>query len=343
MIGSLTIHLMENTESGDKRIINELSRKLDIDPTPYMTRKTWMESIVMNLLLYGNGNSVVRVHTTNGYLDELEPIEAYRVTFNDANKAVYIDGKPYNNDEILHFTLNPDPMHLWRGRGLRISLKPLADALKQADATKIAFLSSKFQPSLIVKVDALTEEFASPEGREKLLESYVASGSVGQPWIIPAEQFSVEQVSPLTLSDLALSDTVEADKRMIAAVLGVPAFLIGVGDYDKEAWNAFINNTVKPIVTGIQQELTRKLILSPKWYLKFNILSLMDWDVQTIADVFGGLSDRGFVTGNEVRDRMGMSPMEGLDELHVLENYIPYDLSGAQKKLIQGSEADEQT
>ena len=30
-----------------------------------------------------------------------------------------------------------------------------------------------------------------------------------------------------------------------------------------------------------------------------------------------------------------MSPRDGLDELRILENYIPYDMSGQQKKLVQ--------
>lgn len=336
-ISIMTIHIMENTEHGDKRIVNELSRKIDIDPCSYMTRKTWIEAVVMNLLLYGNGNSVVRVHTDHGYLSELEPIPAASVSFMPAQHgyAVLIDGIPYSPDEVLHFVFNPDPYYQWKGRGIRVSLKDAANILKQATATEKAFMESKWKPSVIVKVDALTDEFSSPKGRKKLLDSYVQSSEAGEPWLIPAEQFDIQQVKPLTLADLAIADNVKLNKEAIAAIIGVPAFLLGVGNYSKDAWNNFINSTIKSICTGIQQEETKKLILSPKWYIKFNFTSLLDWDLQTISAVFGGLSDRGFITGNEVRDKIGMSPLDGLDELRILENYIPVEKSGAQKKLIQ--------
>ena len=196
-------------------------------------------------------------------------------------------------------------------------------------------MESKWKPSLIVKVDAMIDEFSSPAGRKKLLDEYAASANVGEPWLIPAEQFEVEQVRPLTLADLAIKDTVELDKRTVAAVLGVPPFLLGVGEYNKDAWNNFVQNTVRPIAVGIQQEMTKKLILSPKWYVKFNVLSLMDWDLNTLYTVFGGLSDKGIVTGNEVRDRIGMSPLDGLDDLRILENFIPANMIGDQKKLVQ--------
>ena len=94
---------------------------------------------------------------------------------------------------------------------------------------------------------------------------------------------------------------------------------------------------VRAIVTGIAQEMTRKLILSPQWYIRFNEMSLLDWDLQTIASVFGELRKQGVVDGNEVRDRIGMSPREGLSELVMLENYIPTDKLGDQKKLQGGA------
>ena len=343
LIGTITIHLMNNTDNGDVRINNELSRMIDITPMHNMTRKQWVESFVMTMLLKGKGNAIVVPHTRAGILKGLEPVAAGRVSFIPVGYTDYkvvIDGKEVSPDKVLHFRYNPDMTYLWKGQGVTVALKDVANNLKQAGATRKGFLESKWKPSVIIKVDGFTEEFATPEGRDKLLEDYINNDTAGKPWVIPAEQFQVETIKPLSLADLAISDSVELDKRTVAAVLGVPPFVVGVGEYSKGAWNAFVQNTVKPICIGIQQEMTQKLILNPNWYLKFNTLSLMDWDLKTIEEVFGKLSDRGYITGNEVRDRLGMSPLDGLDELRVLENYIPWDMSGQQKKLVQGKEGD---
>lgn len=339
LISSMPIMLMENGPSGDVRIFNELSRKIDIDPNKYMTRRTWMEAIVMNLILYGRGNSVVKVTTSRGLLSNLEPIPAYRVAFYPSPTGrgyqIYIDGKEYNPNDVLHFVDNPDRDYLWKGKGTTVVLSEVANNLKQARATEKGFMSSKWKPSVIVKVDALIDEFANKEGRKKLMEEYVESTSAGEPWLIPADQFDVTSVKPLSLADLAISDMFELDKKTVASIIGVPPFILGVGEYDQAAWNAFVSTKVRQIAEEIEQELTRKLILNPKWYVKFNILSLMNWDLKTISDVYLAAGDRGYVSGNEYRDRIGMSPREGLDELRVLENYIPYDMSALQKKLVQ--------
>ena len=339
LIGSMTIHLMQNTKVGDVRIVNELSRKIDIEPMPNMTRSKWMEAIVMNMLLYGKGNSIVIPHTWDGLIRSLEPISASRVEFMPAANSyrdykVLIDGQPKNPENLLHFVFNPDKYYLWKGRGVDISLKMLAQNLKQAAETEKGFMESKWKPSVIVKVDAMIDEFSTPEGRQKILDDYVKSAEVGQPWLIPGEQFQVEQIRPLSLADLAIVDTIELDKRTVASILGVPPFVLGVGDYNQKQWNNFIQTVIRPICVAIAQEMTKKLILNERWYLRFNTYSLLDWDVTSISQVFGVLYDRGIVTGNEVRDRLGLDPRDDLDQLLVLENYIPIDKAADQLKLM---------
>jgi len=335
LLASTTIHLMSNTDAGDIRIRNELSRLVDIDPMPNMTRSTWIEGIIMTLLLYGRGNAVVWPHTYQGYIKSLEPIAAERVSIlcdSYRDYRISIDGKAKDPANLLHFVFNPDPSYLYKGQGLTVTLKSLAQDLGQAEATKKAFLSSEYKPSLIVKVDSMTEEFAGPEGRAKLIKDYIQPEAPGQPWLIPAEQFEVEQVKPLSLSDLAISDTVQLDKKTVASLLGVPAFVVGAGDYKKDEWNEFVQTTVMALAKSIASELTKKLIISPNWYWAFNVWSLMDYDLATVSSVLLSGADRGFVNGDEWRDRVHLDPA-GLKEFNVLENYIPIDMTGDQKKL----------
>ena len=345
LVASMTIYLMENTAEGDKRIQNELSRMIDITPNGNMTRAQWMTTIVMNLLLYGNGNSIVLPHTHEGLLMSLEPIAPSRVGYVRVGSShreyrILIDGRAHDPANVMHFVYNPDPEFPWQGRGVTTLLRDAAKNLKQAQVTENAFMASEWKPSIIVKVDGLTEEFYSPKGREKLLESYINPSVPGAPWMIPAEAFDVEQVKPLTLSDLAIADTVNMDKRLVASVLGVPPFVVGAGDFNRDAWNNFISTKLRAIALTIQQEMTRVLITSPKWYLMLNYWNLMDYDVWTMSTTLLNGADRGFVSGDEWRDRLHMQPA-GQSEYKILENYIPVGMSGDQKKLTQGGGKNE--
>lgn len=334
-VGNMTLYLMANTESGDYRIVNELSYKLDINPNPLMSRKLFIEAVVMNMLLYGDGNSIVLPHTDGGILTSLEPIEPYRVGFFPEGRSYFvtIDGTRYEPDEVLHFRLNPDPHFAWLGSGLKVSGRLVSDSLAKASRTINDFNSRQYKPNVIIKVDATDEGFASEQGRRKLLDSFFRSSKAGEPWLLPMDKFDVTSVKGLTLQDLAISDTVKDLKEFAAAVVGVPPFVLGVGDYNKDEWNNFIQTTVRSVATLLQQEMTQKLIISPKWYLKFNTLSLFDYSINDISTVYGGLYNQGIITGNEVRDRLGLEPKEGLDELVRLENFIPISESGNQNKL----------
>lgn len=342
LISSMTIHLMANTDKGDIRIKNALSRKIDINPYSYGTRQTFIHAIVRAMLLEGDGNAFALPVTRDGLLDDIIPLAPGMASVipDGYGYKVRIAGENLDPSEILHFVCNPDPREPWRGTGFRVALRDVANNLKQAAATERGFMESKWRPSIIVKVDAMAEAFAGREGRRKLLDEYIATSEAGEPWLIPAEQFSVEQVRPLSLSDLAISDVVQLDKRTVASILGVPPFVLGVGDFMQGAWNNFIDSTILPIVRGLEQELTKKLLFSESMYFKFNPRSLYSYSMETLASVADEQYIRGIMTGNEVRDWLGLTPMEGLDELVILENYIPIGAVGDQKKLIQNGGDD---
>ena len=343
LVGSMTIHLMENTPDGDIRVMNELSRKVDIEPNQYMTRANFVHWIVKTMLIDGGGNAVVWPHTRRGILRDLRPIPPAYVSFLPDGMFGYkitVAGQEYDPADLLHFVVNPGSYYPWMGEGYRVALADVAHNLKQAAATEKAFMSSKWKPSLIVKVDALTPEFASKEGRRKLLGEYIESGEAGEPWMIPAQQMSVQEVRPLTLSDLALADFVKLDKATVAAILGVPPFVLGVGTFRRDEWNNFISSKIMPLAQNIEQELTRKLLYKPEWFFRFNARSLYNYDLKDLATIADDQYVRGIMSGNEVRDWLNLPPVPGLNERVILENYLPIDRIGDQKKLRAGGETD---
>lgn len=342
LVSNMTIYLMQNTDQGDMRILNELSRKIDIEPYTGMTKKTWLYNIVHAMLLEGDGNAFVlpelRHADGRAYINNLKPLEPNRTSLVqlESGYLVNYNGRTYSPDDVLHFVLSPDPNFPYRGRGYRITISDVVQNLSQAGKTKADFMTDKWRPSVIISVNGMTEEFKSDTGREKILQKYIAQTGGARPWVIPDELIKVDQVRPLSLADLALNDAVEIDKKTVAGMIGVPAFFVGVGEFDRDEYNNFIQTKIRSIAMIIQQELTAKLLVDPTLFFKLNQMSLYSYSLDTLANMGMNLYTRGIATGNEVRDLIGMSPRDGLDELVILENYIPRGMIAEQSKLTDG-------
>lgn len=334
-ISCATIQLLKNTDGGDKRVKDALSYLVDIAPSPWMTRSSWIAKIVMDLLIYGGGNSICQIITEGGKPVELRPIDISRVGFRreSVGYTITIDGAHYPPEDFLHFVLYPDKAEPWRGQGAGAILKQLAKSLGAARQTEAAFLDKRWKPSIIVKVDGMATELSSPAARRQMASQYIETTGNGEPWIIPSDFMEVQEVRPLSLSDIAIYDGVRVNSEQVAAALGIPPSELGFGDYKPREWNHAVMTTIRAIMTAIQQELTRKLLIDKSKFFRFSPLSLMDYDLTATSDVMAMMVDRGAATVNEYRDRIGLPPVDGGDELRVLENYIPADMAGKQKKL----------
>ena len=219
MVSNMTIHLMENTDKGDIRVKDGLARKIDVNPCENMTRKTWIFKIVRDLLLFGDGNSVLHVEydPVNDYILNLRPFSMSEVSFksDDVGYVVNYRGIDYNPSEVVHFVINPDPDNPFVGTGYRLALRDIVRNLNLATQIKKGFMNGKNVPSLIVKVDSSSGELGTQEGRDQVAKKYLSTSQAGEPWIIPDALLEVEQVKPLSLKDIAINESVEIDKKQL--------------------------------------------------------------------------------------------------------------------------------
>ena len=343
MVSSMPIMLMENGENGDRRIHNELSRRVDINPNRNMVRKNFIYKIVKDML--ATGNAVVYPEYSGELLENLEIWNIDQVSFwpeTDGNYSIRYRGQTFSPDEVLHFPWIPDDDYPWRGQGYTIMLKNTLKNILQAEATKTSYMKSKWKPSMIISIEADSEELQDAEKRRKILGSYTDTTEAGEPWIIPAGEIDIKTVQPLTLNDLAIQDSLQLDKKTVASVFGTPPFMIGVGDFNKEAYNNFIETIIMNIARVIEQVMTRGLIWKKEWHFKLNSKSLKQYNLQERMTFVTEMVKDGMLNRNEGRVEFDYSPVDdpAMNEYNVLENYIPIDKVGEQKKLKGGEKSE---
>ena len=165
---------------------------------------------------------------------------------------------------------------------------------------------------------------------------YLKRKEKGKPWIIPEGMIDVQQIKPLTLNDLAINDAVTLDKKTVAGIFGVPAFLLGVGNYNKDEFNNFINTKILSIAQIIQQTLN-KLIIDEDMYFSFNPRSLYNYSLTEMVGAGVEMAKVNSLRRNELRNWIGMPPDSEMDDLLVLENYLHQGDLDKQNKLIQNN------
>lgn len=336
LVSNMTIMLMQNGQNGDIRIKNELAKKIDVYPCRNMTRKPFIHQIVTEMC--NSGNAVVYpVISSEGYIEDLQLLHGCSFVPCGASYIIRYAGLTFEPDDVLHFVLNPG-VEGYRGLGIAPLISGTVQNLAQANATKRGFLKSKWKPSLVISVNSDIEELMDKEKRDKIRDSYIDDTEAGKPWLIPSGDIDIKTVQPLTLQDLAVQDSITLDLRTIACAIGIPPFMLGIGDFDRDAYNNFISTVVMSFATIIQQELTKKLLYSPDLYFKFNPKSLMQYNLDEKVQFVKEMVSGGMLNRNEGRSEFDYSPVddEGMNDYIVLENYIPISKIGDQEKLMQG-------
>jgi HK97 family phage portal protein len=310
---------------------------LNESPNDDMAAAQFWQRVVCYLLLWGQSFArIVRVGKT---LNVSELIHYH-------NKDVQVvcewdQGRRRNrivryilNEDGRYLSVIPEDMLHFRG-DMAVGQPPrsaIIESARQAIGLTLAIeeycgrvFANGATPRVVLKYPAGTK--ITDEQREIIrdawIKSYAGSSQAGLPLILAGGD--VQKVS-FTASEAQMLEARKFQVIDIARAFGVPPFMIGETE-KTSAWGTgieqlgkgFVRFTLSPHMTALEQEVTRKLFRTSRFFVDFDEEALARGDMKSLGDWYrqalGGAQGPGFMAPNEVRRRLNLPPVDGGDSL----------------------------
>lgn len=345
-VAKLPLKVYQEDESGvssQKR--HQIQQLLKLRPNPYMSAFDFWKVIEAQSCLYGNAYANIEFDK-KGKVVGLWPMESNRVKIvvdNDTSisgiamprsKIAYqvdlgYEQRKLSVDEVLHFkggvTLDGivgiSPLDLLKG-----TLENGASANKFVNN----FYKQGLQVKGIVQYVGDLDEKAKRNFREKFESMSSGLSNSHRIALMPVGY----QFVPIALNmhDAQFLENNQLTIRQIASAFGIKMHQLN--DLTRathtnvaEQQNEFYTDTLQPILTMYEQELTYKLLLDEEieegYFFRFNIDAILRSDLKTRYEAYEIGIRGGFLKPNEARAKENLPPTEGADVLMVNGSNVP--------------------
>jgi HK97 family phage portal protein len=285
-------------------------------PGPNRTPADFVDEYVSDILLYGNYAAVIGPLDSTGWPSALIPLDVTTVSVArdpDTWQPVYaLEGvdEPLPADRIFHVAIDKRSGEL-TGRGVLPHMAGAIGAALAADAYAGQYFTQSAVPSGVITDTRpnLTQEQAT----ELKTKWMAAVSGTRVPVVVPPST----TFQPLA-TDADKSQLVQArqwDAQMVAMILGVPPFLLGIETQRHTYTNAesefgrFISTTMMRLLAPLEQQITLQCL--PRGNTaEFWTGALLRADTMTRATAAVSLYGAEIVTLGEARTLAGF-PSEG--------------------------------
>ena len=321
-VSGLPISVYKKDANGDKTedTSSPLYTLLKYKPNTYMSKITFLEKLMLDLLC--NGNSFVRI-VRNG---AATPVELLCLDFDNVDILIQDNylfyqvagGETYASDDILHFKLITED-------GIN-GLSPITQNAKAINwGMDVEEFGRKFFTNGASMTGVLeTSRSLSTEAIDRLKNSFnqaytgvknssktavLEEGLTFKPISVSAEQaqflasrtFSIEEVS---------------------RIFNVPPHLLK--DLSRSSFNnieqqgaEFVIYSLMPYISKLEEEFNLKLFRKNelgKTFVEFNVMGLLRGSVNDRSNFYKSMFGIGVMSINEIRRKENMNAIEGGDE-----------------------------
>lgn len=338
-IATLPLHVYRERASGGSDVVRDhpvarcFGRR---GPNPEMTKVNYLQALIANTLLWGNGFSEVQRSPIDGGVSRLRVLPSARTSQvrNSRNVLVYqtLDeaGAPTMRrfDRVLHIRTTSEV-------GLD-GYSPIAqnrETLGMARATAdygARFFANSSRPDGVLQLDGQLSE----DGITRLKASWEAAHSnvAGQSHRVAVLENGLKwQSIGMPNDDAQWLETRKYTRSEIASIYGVPAHLIN--DLENATFSnvehlglEFVTQCIRPWCENIEAAMNQTLFTEAEQetlYVKFNVAGLVRGDIASRYAAYAVGRQNGWITANEIRELEEMNPIDGGDDLLVNGNMKP--------------------
>lgn len=339
-----------------------LTTKLALRPNPLMSASDFWKSV--EFYRDDVGHSVVFIERTNGLVENLYPLPMERVTIwiDDAGiigkgeKAMWYQYHDGTNDHILF----PEDVLHFKGMtrdGLTgMSIKDyLRTTIENAQAGS-DYVNKYFKGGLTAKGLLQYTTDIDPLNVTRLKKRFedMSTGMDNVGKILPVPLGFTFNTINSTMVDSQFLELNQLSIRQIAAAFGIKMHQVNDMSDSKyanitEQMDEFYRDTLHPILTMYEQELTYKLLLDEEikagFFLQFNVDVMLRTSLKERYEAYKLAIEGSFMKPNEARKKENMPPAPGGDQLIANGTYQPLDKVGMayetpKEPALKGGEKD---
>ena len=332
---------------------NEIDRNHPINlifKDALISKFIFIKQMVSDVILYGNAYAYIE-RANDGTPVSLTYCENGSVTvrYNQRTQDLYYlipfvkKGKiePIN---VIH--LYKDSNNGVEGRSI---MTYASQIIKLAQATDKA--ARNYYSSGCALQGALTIKGARKGAKEQARQAFANThGDKGSGLVILDDDMSYQQLSS-NANDSQMLEARTFNVQEIARYFNINPILLG--DKSGASYNSielanieFVTHTLQPYICMMEEEFNRKLVKpSEVDHIRIDIdeKALMKGDMKTTAEYLTKLTQGGIMTVNEAREKLGLNPVDGGDEVvmpytKVADNRLTDDNNNEDKEQIEDGE-----
>lgn len=289
-----------------------------------ISKYVFMKMMINDVILYGNAFAYIE-RAADGTPINLVYCEhgSVSIIYNQKNQEIFyqipfIGGKKQKVEAINVIHLYKDSNNGVEGRSLITYANQI---IKLSQATDKA--ASKYYSSGCALQGALTIKGARKGAKEQARQAFAEThGDKGSGLVILDDDMTYTPIS----SNANESQMLEArtfNVQEIARFFNINPILLG--DKDGASYNSielanieFVTHTLMPYIIMIEEEFNRKLVKPSETNIRIDLdekFLMMRGDMKTTSEYLTTLTSGGIITINEARGQLGLSPVEGGDEI----------------------------